>query len=670
MGKMMRIKSPNLQFIRNNAQKLHFMKNKSQKLHLKLTIEFALFFMILAAAIYIYVIRSFEQDALEKYSYKAKVFSNFLEQSPEIFWNKRLRDKTLINNLVSLNEAHYLVLEDRSGNIIDAVNIAWAEQNLYIMTRQTNGISEDEKVFKVILPIYANGIEAGKIYVGFDATLTVANLYRTKLLTALFSLSIFLIGIIITYFLSSISFKPLTKLISSLDRIMTGDRTIKIDYKNNDEIGILAERINSVLEELDKSSNDVDSLNGQLRDAFKTKIHELDSEISQRKKAELSLRKSEEQFGLVFENAPIGMVVVSTENQILNVNKSFCDTTGFDREELIGVPLKLLFDSNEKEVTFITSANQKIDTRDLNSEKSMVKKNNEKVNVIVKSVIIYDNNSNPKHTIVQIMDISEIKKVQHELIFALEKAEESNRLKSAFLAQMSHEIRTPLNVILTSVPILADEIGEKDNDTQTIINSVGSAGRRLQRTIDMILNMSAVQSGNYKADFEVINIENELRKLLGEVKSLSDEKGLKLNFSCSVKDPFISADIYTVNQIFQNLIGNSIKYTHRGFIKLSIENAPDDSLVILVQDTGIGMSPEFMERIFSPFSQEDIGQKRQYEGNGLGLALVKKYIEVNNADINVQSHKNKGSIFSVTFKKYLSPEIIAERREKVLVKSA
>ncbi|HEY7751141.1 MAG TPA: HAMP domain-containing sensor histidine kinase, partial [Ignavibacteriaceae bacterium] len=263
-----------------------------------------------------------------------------------------------------------------------------------------------------------------------------------------------------------------------------------------------------------------------------------------------------------------------------------------------------------------------------------------------------------------------IKKVQHELINALEKAEESNRLKSAFLAQMSHEIRTPLNVILTSVPILADEIGEKDNDTQTIINSVGSAGKRLQRTIDMILNLSAVQSGNYKPDFEVINIENELRKLVGEVRSLSDEKGLELIFTSSVKDPYVYADIYTVNQIFQNLIGNSIKYTHRGFIKVMIEDTINDSLVIHVQDTGIGMSKEFMDKIFSPFSQEDIGQKRQYEGNGLGLALVKKYVEINNANIGVQSRKKKGSVFSVVFKKHNELEVVHEKTDKVLMKSA
>jgi signal transduction histidine kinase len=234
-------------------------------------------------------------------------------------------------------------------------------------------------------------------------------------------------------------------------------------------------------------------------------------------------------------------------------------------------------------------------------------------------------------------------------MLALEEAEASNKLKSAFLAQMSHEIRTPLNVILTSVPLLADEIGAQDEEVRTVINSVGSAGKRLQRTIDMILNMSAVQSGNYKPDFEEINLADELDKLVYEVKSLVNEKRLKISFESEIDEPLILADKYTVTQIFQNLIGNSIKYTHKGFVKVSIKKHGMESYKVDVIDTGIGMNEDYLEKLFSPFSQEDIGQKRQYEGNGLGLALVKKYVELNNAEISVESQKNKGSVFSVVF---------------------
>jgi signal transduction histidine kinase len=214
---------------------------------------------------------------------------------------------------------------------------------------------------------------------------------------------------------------------------------------------------------------------------------------------------------------------------------------------------------------------------------------------------------------------------------------------------MSHEIRTPLNVILPAIPILVDTIGEMDKDNLMILNSVGSAGKRLQRTIDMILDMSAVQSGNYKPDFEQIDLAEDLQKLTNEFILLADDKGLKLEFSNNSTNTVITVDKYTVEQIFQNLLANALKYTNKGFVKIVIADLSDGNLQVLVKDSGIGMNREFMKNIFSPFSQEDVGQRREYEGNGLGLALVKKYSELNNATLRVKSKKDVGSIFSVTF---------------------
>jgi signal transduction histidine kinase len=279
----------------------------------------------------------------------------------------------------------------------------------------------------------------------------------------------------------------------------------------------------------------------------------------------------------------------------------------------------------------------------------MIRKDDTRIQVTTKSDTIYDEEKNPKHCIIQVLDITEIIKVQQALAVALEKSDESNRLKSAFLAQMSHEIRTPLNVILPSIPILVDAIGAKDKDNLMILNSVDSAGKRLQRTIDMILDMSAVQSGNYKPDLEQIDLAEDLHRLTNEFKLLADDKGLKLEFSNNSTNTVITIDKYTVEQIFQNLLANAIKYTNKGFVKIVIADVSDGNLQVLVKDSGIGMNQEFMKNIFSPFSQEDVGQRREYEGNGLGLALVKKYSELNNATLRVKSKKGVGSIFSVTF---------------------
>jgi len=141
--------------------------------------------------------------------------------------------------------------------------------------------------------------------------------------------------------------------------------------------------------------------------------------------------------------------------------------------------------------------------------------------------------------------------------------------------------------------------------------------------------------------------------MLNEFKSLSEDKRLELKFRNDCKEALIVADRYTVNQVFQNLMNNAIKYTLKGFVEVSVKGLKNNKIRVDITDSGIGMSEEYLHNIFTPFSQEDVGHKRQYEGNGLGLALVKKYIELNHAEISIESKKNNGSVFSVVFDKDL-----------------
>lgn len=625
-------------------------KNRSQKLQLKLTLEFSVFFIIISAFIYLYTTIRFEDQLMEKYRYKGSLFVNYLQQNPHIFINRKFFDVESTNKLLELNDALYLVVEDSNGQVFDGINLDIAEQNFYILSRKDyEGISKDQKIFSIVLPVKINNDVAGKIYVGFESLEDGKKLFKNRLLTALFSLSILMAGIIFTYFLSTISFKPLTKILRKLERVSVAKEQFD-KSQNKDELRVLADRIDIVLDELEKSSTQVESLNKKLHDVFKDKIAELNFEIAQRKKAEISLQKSEEQFRLVFQNAPIGIVIISRDGRIISVNKSFCDTLGFNREEILGIPIKHLFDKEEldgfSDESFDFNGQP---VADINSQKVLLKKEGTEIDVIVKSVSILDDAGKVKHYIMQILDISEIKKVQKELVEALLKAEESDRLKSAFLAQMSHEIRTPLNVILASIPLISDEINSEDEEVKIILDSVKSAGKRLQRTIDMILSMSSVQSGNYKANFETFNLIPDLKNLVNEFKSLSEDKGLELRLKIHDKTALITADRYTVNQIFQNLINNAIKYTLKGYVQISVKSVYNNKIQVDVKDTGIGMSEEYLNNIFMPFSQEDSGHKRQFEGNGLGLALVKKYCELNRAEILVESEKNAGSVFSVVF---------------------
>lgn len=636
------------------------MKNSSQKLQLKLTIEFAIFFIIVSTVIYIFTTEKFESDLREKFEYKASIFANYLEQNPQFFWTDSIDNKELLVKLAQLNDAEYLVVENSRGRLIDAINLDVAEKYLYIRSDADGGISEDKQIYRTAKPVYPTKILAGKFYAGFKAAEQISKLDRIKLLTALFSLTILLTGIIITYILSLISFRPIIAIINALDRTIKGNYTVKIKYEGKNELGLLVKKINDVLDELQKKAENNEKPDQKIADILRDKLSEVGAEISEQEYAKRILRKSEEQFKLLFENAPIGMVIISSEGRIMSINKSFCDTLDYTTDELLGVPIKYLFEKDE--IPFFITKNSKnesvIRISDINAEKKLIKKDGKEINVIVKSVGVEDDNGDVDHYIMQLLDITAIKKAQQELMKALERAEQSDKLKTAFLAQMSHEIRTPLNVILTSIPLFEDLIPQGDDEMKVILDSVKSAGKRLHRTIDMILNMSSVQSGNYKPYYESFSLSDDLKKLTEEFRSLSEDKGLTLNFTNLAGSTFITADRYTVNQIFQNLIGNAIKYTQKGFIDVILREQPNKKLKVEIRDTGIGMSKEYLQNIFTPFSQENTGHKREYEGNGLGLALVKKYVEINHAEIHVESEKGKGSVFSVVFDREIDLSIL------------
>lgn len=637
--------------------RMGILNKKGSKLQFKLTLQFALFFVAVAAIIFFYFSKKFEEETLEHFRFKARVIQSFLEQNPETFWNKECVVKDKLKELMKLNDAYYLVIEDKEGAVIDAINVNYAESNFYVTTKTSEGISPDKSVYRVKAPITAREMLIGRVFIGFKSKLIATELERKTLLTALFSICILLSGIVFTYFLSAVSFRPITKLISQLDQTSSGDIYSELKNSKKNEIDILTEKVGAVVAELDQSSMQVEKMKKKLSNVFHERIIEIDNEIIQRKTAEKYLKKSEQQFKLLFENAPIGMVLTSINGIIINVNNTFCNTLGFRFEEIVGKPIKNIFTDNNsfqyKPLINIIRENATVD-----SEAILVRKDGSNIFAIVKSVGISDDKGNPTHSLIQILDITDIRKAQTELTIALEKAKESDRLKSAFLAQMSHEIRTPLNVILPSIPIIGAELGNKDDEMREILRSVENAGKRLHRTIDMILSMSAVQSGNYKPDYTTFNIVEELKVLTSEFKSLAEEKRLKLLFQNTSSNSEVIADKYTVIQIFQNLLGNAVKYTNKGYIKVSVEDSGEGKIVVHVEDSGIGISSKYLNHLFTPFSQEDVGQKRKYEGNGLGLALVKEYVDLNKGTITVQSQKNRGSIFSVILEKNHTPVLV------------
>lgn len=256
----------------------------------------------------------------------------------------------------------------------------------------------------------------------------------------------------------------------------------------------------------------------------------------------------------------------------------------------------------------------------------------------------------PKFNICQVYgrDITNLKETEKQLKIALEKADESRKLKEYFLSQISHEIRSPLNVIIGYSDLFLHEKNidpERKNAYLAIINN----SKRLYRTFDLLINMSQVQTHQYEARFERIDLNAIIKTIQKEFESHAEEKNIKLNVVSNVNDAIITADHYSVTQALINLVDNAIKFTEHGKVDIII-NRYDNNLAVEIADTGIGMAEEFQKKLFVPFTQANMSYTRLYEGTGLGLTLVKNFLALNKAEINVKSELGRGSVFTVTFK--------------------
>ena len=242
--------------------------------------------------------------------------------------------------------------------------------------------------------------------------------------------------------------------------------------------------------------------------------------------------------------------------------------------------------------------------------------------------------------------------MENSLREAKEIAEQANRAKSEFLANMSHEIRTPMNAILGFSEILYDRIENEQH--KNFIKTILTSGKTLLALINDILDLSKVEAGKMELQFIPVNIE----ELLSEFKIIFTqkvrEKGLEFKTEISETMPkIVLIDGLRLRQILFNLIGNSIKFTHSGYIKISALDDYDDvledcvNLILEIEDTGIGIPKEQQDIIFEAFRQQDGQSTRKYGGTGLGLTITRKLVEKMNGAISVQSEQGKGSIFRI-----------------------
>ncbi len=363
---------------------------------------------------------------------------------------------------------------------------------------------------------------------------------------------------------------------------------------------------------------------------------------------EQALHLSEQKYKDIFDYAPFGIFCSDIDGNILSANSALVNLLGAKSiDDVLNQNIKKDFFFDPEDGNKIFSKYKPV-TEGLKLELKWKRKNGSPFWIELNIHTVKDSLGKTLCYQGFVKDITFYRTQKDQLTLAKEEAEKSDRLKTEFLTQVSHEIRTPLNNIITYTSILKEEFESKlPADFDNAFKVIDTSSQRLIRTIDLIINMSKIQTGNFETNFSKFDVEKDLLEdLTLEFYSRAKMKNLELKYNNAAKRTKVFADQYSLGQIFSNLIDNAIKYTPEGEVDINLKNE-NNKICITVCDSGIGISQDYLPKLFSPFTQEEGGINRRYDGTGLGLALVKKYADINHAEISVKSSKGRGTKFTI-----------------------
>lgn len=398
-------------------------------------------------------------------------------------------------------------------------------------------------------------------------------------------------------------------------------------------------------------------------------ILSIGTDITEQKRANEALRRSEEQFRLIMENLADLVAVVDLQGRRLYNSPSY--------QGILGNPGKLLGSSSFDQIhpedqgrvraafedTVRTGVGHRLEYR-------LLDQHGQPRYIESQGSVIHDAQGRPQQVVVVSRDVTERKQAEMalrvlnetlelevvnrtaDLQAALVRAEAADRIKSAFLATMSHELRTPLNSIIGFTGIILQGLAGPLNPEQTKqLGMVRGSARHLLELINDVLDISKIEAGQLEVRAEAFDLRASIERVVASVKPLADKKELSLTVNLPEGLGEMISDRRRVEQVLINLLNNALKFTDRGGVTLVVELLAQDAgpqVRFRVQDTGMGIKPENLDVLFQPFRQIDTGLSRQYEGTGLGLAICRRLAVLLGGEISATSVWQQGSEFTVT----------------------
>ncbi len=440
------------------------------------------------------------------------------------------------------------------------------------------------------------------------------------------------VAIVVLFVSRSIS-GPITQLTESTKIIGQGDLQHKVDIVSHDEIGQLADSFNSMTAELRNAYSKQKEINTSLQ-----------REIDERKLAEEKIRK----LSYVVEQSPSAVVITDINGDIEYVNHGFSQLTGYTDAEVIGQNPRVLKSDKTLQETYKELWETITSGKEWFGVFCNKKKSGELFWESASISPLKDPEGNITHYVALKEDITEKREAEELMKHMVEDIQRSNKELEQFAYVASHDLQEPLRMVASYMQLLQRRYKDKlDNDANDFINYAVDGSKRMQALIHDLLAYSRVGSGSRGKELEPVDIGPVLDRAIKNLeKSIKDRGAIVMHGPM----PIVFADGPQITQLFQNLIGNAIKYHSKATPRIQVSAKQNEKDVTFsVSDNGIGIEPQYYERIFTIFQR--LHGKSEYSGTGIGLAICKKIVERHSGKIWVESLSGEGSTFYFTIPK-------------------